>query len=298
MGMKVNRILPEPSELKAEYPLSSDLAALKARRDAEIRDVFTGKSDKFIVIIGPCSADNEDSVCEYVSRLGALAPLVSDKLILIPRIYTNKPRTTGVGYKGMLLPPDPEAAPDLLEGIRAIRHMHIRAMEESGLTAADEMLYPENRTYLDDVLSYEAVGARSVENQQHRLTASGMDTPVGMKNPTSGDLSVMLNSVVAAQSPQQFIYRTQDVSTDGNPLAHAILAAVWTNTEPPSPTIITKTACVYGRCIKSRAWPILPLSSMQTIRIPENSSKSRFASWARLPIHANTAPICASSSKA
>ncbi len=223
MAMYVNKVLPEPADLKKEYPLSDDLIELKARRDAEIRDVLTGESDKFLVIIGPCSADNEDSVCEYVSRLGALAPLVSDKLILIPRIYTNKPRTTGVGYKGMLHQPDPEGAPDLLEGIRAIRRMHIRAMKESGLTAADEMLYPENRTYLDDILSYEAVGARSVENQQHRLTASGMDTPVGMKNPTSGDLSVMLNSVVAAQSPQRFIYRTQDVSTDGNPLAHAIL---------------------------------------------------------------------------
>lgn len=153
MAMHVNKVLPEPADLKKEYPLSGDLVELKARRDAEICDVLTGKSDKFLVIVGPCSADNEDSVCEYVSRLGALAPLVSDKLVLIPRIYTNKPRTTGVGYKGMLHQPDPEAAPDLLEGIRAIRRMHIRAMEESGLTAADEMLYPENRTYLDDVLS-------------------------------------------------------------------------------------------------------------------------------------------------
>lgn len=223
MGMHVNKILPAPEELKAEYPLSDELVALKARRDAEIRAVLTGASDKFLVIVGPCSADSEESVCEYVRRLGVLAPLVSDKIILIPRIYTNKPRTTGVGYKGMLHQPDVKGAPDLSEGIRAIRRMHIRAMEESGLTAADEMLYPENRIYLDDVLSYEAIGARSVENQQHRLTASGLDIPVGMKNPTSGDLAVMLNSVTAAQNPQRFIYRTQEVITDGNPLAHAIL---------------------------------------------------------------------------
>ena len=223
MGMHVNKILPAPEELKAEYPLSDELVALKARRDAEIRAVLTGASDKFLVIVGPCSADNEESVCEYVRRLGALAPLVSDRIILIPRIYTNKPRTTGVGYKGMLHQPDAKGAPDLSEGIRAIRRMHVRAMEESGLTAADEMLYPENRIYLDDVLSYEAVGARSVENQQHRLTASGLDIPVGMKNPTSGDLAVALNSVTAAQNPQRFIYRTQEVTTDGNPLAHVIL---------------------------------------------------------------------------
>ena len=223
MGMRVNKDLPEPAELKQEIPLSSDLEELKRERDAEIRDVFTGKSDKFLLIIGPCSADNENAVCEYVSRLGKISARVSDKLILIPRIYTNKPRTTGEGYKGMLHQPSPDKAPDLYAGILAIRKMHIRAMEESGLTAADEMLYPENRSYLDDILSYEAVGARSVENQQHRLTASSMDIPVGMKNPTSGDLLVMLNSVVAAQQPHRFIYRSQDVTTDGNPLAHTIL---------------------------------------------------------------------------
>lgn len=198
MGMHVNSALPDPAQIKEELPLAPELKALKAKRDAEIRDVFTGVSNKFLVIVGPCSADNEDAVCEYTSRLGELAREVSDKLLIIPRIYTNKPRTTGEGYKGMLHQPNPEAAPDLSAGIQAIRHMHIRAMAESGLTAADEMLYPENRSYLDDILSYEAVGARSVENQQHRLTASGMDIPVGMKNPTSGDLSVMLNSIVAA----------------------------------------------------------------------------------------------------
>lgn len=223
MGMKINNELPNPMELKNEYPLSKKIQEIKTERDREIRDIFTGKSDKFVVIIGPCSADNEDSVCEYVNRLAKLNEQVSDKLMLIPRIYTNKPRTTGEGYKGMLHQPDPDKAPDLLAGIIAIRKMHIRAMEESYLTSADEMLYPENRSYLDDILSYEAVGARSVENQQHRLTASGMDIPTGMKNPTSGDLSVMLNSVVAAQMGHRFIYRGMDVTTEGNDLAHVIL---------------------------------------------------------------------------
>ena len=223
MGMKVNNELPLPADLKAEYPLSDKLKKIKQERDKEIRDIFTGKSDKFMVIIGPCSADNEDSVCEYVERLAKVNEKVSDKLMLIPRIYTNKPRTTGEGYKGMLHQPDPDKAPDLLAGIIAIRKLHIRAIEETYLTSADEMLYPENRSYLDDILSYEAIGARSVENQQHRLTASGMDIPIGMKNPTSGDLSVMLNSIVAAQSGHRFIYRGMDVSTDGNDLAHAIL---------------------------------------------------------------------------
>lgn len=223
MGMKINNELPHPMELKKEYPLSKEIQEIKAERDREIREIFTGKSDKFVVIIGPCSADNEDSVCEYVSRLARLNEQVSDKLMLIPRIYTNKPRTTGEGYKGMLHQPDPDKDPDLLAGIIAIRKMHIRAMEETHLTSADEMLYPENRSYLDDILSYEAIGARSVENQQHRLTASGMDIPIGMKNPTSGDLSVMLNSVIAAQMGHRFIYRGMDVTTDGNDLAHVIL---------------------------------------------------------------------------
>ena len=216
MGMKVNAELPLPADLKAEYPLSDKIIALKKKRDQEIRDVFTGKSDKFLVLAGPCSADNEDAVCEYVRRLSRVNERVSDRLVLIPRVYTNKPRTTGEGYKGMLHQPEPDQAPDLLAGIIAIRKMHIRTIEESGLTAADEMLYPENRSYLDDILSYEAIGARSVENQQHRLTASGMDIPIGMKNPTSGDFSVMLNSVIAAQNSHNFIYRGMDVTTDGN----------------------------------------------------------------------------------
>ena len=223
MGMRINAELPLPSDLKAEYPLSEEIISIKKKRDRELRDIFTGKSDKFIVIVGPCSADNEESVCEYVGRLEEVNAKVSDRLMIVPRIYTNKPRTTGEGYKGMLHQPEPDQAPDLLAGIIAIRKLHIRAIRESGLTSADEMLYPENRSYLDDILSYEAVGARSVENQQHRLTASSMDIPVGMKNPTSGDFSVMLNSVVAAQSSHTFIYRGMDVTTDGNELAHVIL---------------------------------------------------------------------------
>ena len=183
MAMKLNKELPLPARLKEEYPLSPELAAIKAQRDREIRAVFIGESQRFLVIVGPCSADNEDSVCEYVSRLAKVSEKVSEKLILIPRIYTNKPRTTGEGYKGMLHQPEPDKAPDLLGGIIAIRKMHIRAIAETGLTAADEMLYPENRSYQDDLLSYAAIGARSVENQQHRLTASGMDIPVGMKTP-------------------------------------------------------------------------------------------------------------------
>ena len=223
MSMQFNRQLPLPADLKAQYPLSPAVRKIKAARDQEIRAVFEGKSDKFIVIVGPCSADNQDAVLEYVHRLAEINEAVKDRLLLIPRVYTNKPRTTGQGYKGMLHQPSPDKAPDLLEGIIAIRRMHIRVMEECGLTAADEMLYPENRSYLDDVLCYEAVGARSVENQQHRLTASGMDIPVGMKNPTSGDLSVMLNSIQAAQSSHNFLYRGWDATTTGNPLAHAIL---------------------------------------------------------------------------
>ena len=223
MSMKINHELPLPEVLKSQYPLSQELKEVKKQRDEEIRRIFTGESDKFIVLVGPCSADNEDTVCEYVRKLKTVADKVSDKLMIIPRVYTNKPRTTGDGYKGMLHQPDPDKAPDLLAGIIAIRKMHMRVMQKTGLSSADEMLYPENRSYLDDVLSYEAIGARSVENQQHRLTASGMDIPVGMKNPTSGDFGVMINSVIAAQSSHEFIYRGYSVSTSGNDLAHVIL---------------------------------------------------------------------------
>ena len=215
--------LPTPAEIREQYPISDRIKKIKEKRDTMIRRVFTGESEKFIVIIGPCSADNEDAVCDYINRLSRLQEKVADRLILIPRIYTNKPRTTGEGYKGLLHQPDPEKKPDLLAGLVAIRKLHIRAIEESGLTAADEMLYPENWQYLNDVLSYVAVGARSVENQQHRLVVSGIDIPAGMKNPTSGDLSVMLNSLVAAQGHHTFIYRNWEVKTTGNDLAHTIL---------------------------------------------------------------------------
>lgn len=223
MSMHIHEELPRPDQLKSEFPISEELKRLKIKRDEEIRSIFTGESDKFILIIGPCSADNEDSVLEYIDRLANIDSKVNERILIIPRIYTNKPRTTGIGYKGMLHQPDPNKAPDLYKGIVAIRQLHLRAFQLSGLTSADEMLYPENRSYLDDILSYEAIGARSVENQQHRLTASGMDIPVGMKNPTSGYLGVMLNSILAAQTSHEFIYRGQSVSTDGNDLAHSIL---------------------------------------------------------------------------
>lgn len=217
------RKLPIPKEIKEQYPLTEEVARIKKDRDEEIAKVFTGESDKFLLIIGPCSADNEESVMDYTGRLAKIQEQVKDKLVIVPRIYTNKPRTTGQGYMGMVHQPNPEKEEDLLEGLIAIRRLHTRAIEETGLTCADEMLYPENYKYLSDLLSYVAVGARSVENQQHRLTASGMNIPVGMKNPTSGGMSVMLNSIIAAQVPHKFIYRGWEVKTTGNPLAHAIL---------------------------------------------------------------------------
>ena len=223
MSFEFIKKLPTPAQIQDEYPLPASLAALKAERDKEIRDVITGASDKFLVIVGPCSADNETAVCDYVERLGKLSEKVKDKLVLVPRIYTNKPRTTGDGYKGIASQPDPEKKPDFLAGLIAMRKMQIHAMEASGLTAADEMLYPENYRYLSDLLSYVAIGARSVENQQHRLTASGISAPVGMKNPTGGDLGVMMNSIVAAQSSHTFLYRGWEVTSEGNPYAHAIL---------------------------------------------------------------------------
>lgn len=217
------RKLPMPVEVKEQYPLTEAVKKIKIKRDEEIDKIFTGESDKFLLVIGPCSADNEESVLDYIGRLSKVQEQVKDKLILVPRIYTNKPRTNGLGYKGLMHQPDPEGEEDVLEGLVAMRRLHTRAIEDTGLTSADEMLYPENYKYLDDLLSYVAVGARSVENQQHRLTASGMNIPVGMKNPTSGGLSVMLNSITAAQSPHRFIYRGWEVESEGNPLAHAIL---------------------------------------------------------------------------
>lgn len=223
MSMVFERKLPIPMEVKERYPLTAELTQLVESRAAKIKDIFIGRSKKLLLIIGPCSADNEDSVIDYILRLQRVQERVADKIFIVPRIYTNKPRTTGDGYKGMLHQPDPNEKPDMFKGLVAIRNLHIRALRETGFSCADEMLYPDNYRYLSDVLAYVAIGARSVENQQHRLTSSGLDIPVGMKNPTSGDISVMMNSITAAQHSHTFIYRGWEVHSEGNPLAHAIL---------------------------------------------------------------------------
>ena len=223
MNMEFVRKLIIPKEIKEMYPVTAEMAAIKAERDLEIKNIFEGKSDKLLLVIGPCSADREDAVLDYISRLREVAEKVKDKIVIVPRIYTNKPRTTGEGYKGMLHQPNPNERPDMLKGIILIRKLHMRALAETGFSCADEMLYPENHRYLSDLLSYVAVGARSVEDQLHRLTASGLDIPVGMKNPTGGDLSVMMNSITAAQHGHTFIYRGWEVHSSGNPHAHAIL---------------------------------------------------------------------------
>lgn len=222
-NMVFYRKLPIPKEIKEQYPITPAARAARGACLAELEKIFTGKSDRFLLVIGPCSADREDAVLDYIGRLRRVQEKVADKILIVPRIYTNKPRTTGDGYKGMLHQPDPNGAPDLLRGIVAIRRLHMRALEETGFGCADEMLYPENHRYLSDLLAYVAVGARSVEDQQHRLTASGLDIPVGMKNPTGGDIGVMMNSIAAAQHPHIFCYRGWEVKSHGNPLAHAIL---------------------------------------------------------------------------
>ena len=221
--MIFKRKLPIPQEVKEEFPLSSSLAAIKAKNDEEIKKIFTGESDKFLLVIGPCSADREDAVMEYVHRLRKLSEQVQDRIVIVPRVYTGKPRTTGEGYKGLVHQPNSTEPPDMMKGIVAIRKIHMRVLEETGFSTADEMLYPENHRYISDLLSYVAVGARSVENQQHRLLSSGLDVPVGMKNPTSGDISVMMNAIKAGQSSHMFIYRGWEVESAGNPYAHAIL---------------------------------------------------------------------------
>lgn len=223
MNMQFYRKLPIPQLVKEEYPVDAQMAQKKAERDAAIKAIFDGSSDKFLLIIGPCSADHREPVLEYISRLCRIQEQIKDKILIIPRIYTNKPRTTGEGYKGMLHQPNPDEAPDMLKGILSIRDLHMSALKDYGFTCADEMLYPENHRYLSDLLAYVAVGARSVENQQHRLTASGLDVPVGMKNPTSGDLHIMMNAIKAAQGKHMFIYRGWEVQSGGNPYAHAIL---------------------------------------------------------------------------
>ncbi len=215
--------ISEPEEFIAESPLTAEMKKIKQNRDEEIKAVIAGKSDKMLVIVGPCSAHEPAPTLEYISRLGKLNERVKEKLVIVPRVYTNKPRTKGVGYKGMFLQPDPEGAADIARGIRSIRALHLAAINESGLTSADEMLYPENTAYVEDLLSYHAVGARSVEDQLHRQVASGIDAPVGLKNPMSGNIIALVNSIFAAQSPQTFKYRNYQVSSDGNPYAHAIL---------------------------------------------------------------------------
>ena len=223
MNLEFKRELPTSRVIKEMYPVSDKMAAQKKANDEEIRKVFAGESEKLVLVIGPCSADREDAVLDYISRLRKVQEQVSEKIVIVPRIYTNKPRTTGDGYKGMLHQPDPNSSPDMLKGLIAIRKLHMKALEETGFSSADEMLYPENYQYLSDLLSYVAVGARSVENQFHRLTASGLDIPVGLKNPTSGDLSVMMNSITASQHSHTFVYGGWEVQSKGNPLAHAIL---------------------------------------------------------------------------
>ena len=223
MGFSFVTEIPSPDVIRERFPLAPELAARKKERDEEIKKIITGESDKLLVVVGPCSADNEEAVVDYVSRLVKVQEKTKDRLVIVPRVYTNKPRTTGEGYMGMIHQPDPEKKPDMLEGILAIRHMHMRVLQETGFSTADEMLYPENYRYLSDILGYVAVGARSVENQQHRLVASGIDVPVGMKNPTGGDLSVMMNSIYAAMGDHTFLYRGWEVETAGNPYAHAIM---------------------------------------------------------------------------
>ena len=223
MNMDFKRKLAIPMEVKEMYPLTGTISRIKEERDAEIQKIFTGKSDKLLLIIGPCSADNEDSVLDYMERLAGVQEKVKDKILIVPRVYTNKPRTTGDGYKGLLHQPNPEERPDMFKGIIAIRKLHMEVAARTGFTCADEMLYPENHKYLDDLLAYVAVGARSVEDQQHRLTASGIEVPAGMKNPTSGDIRIMMNSIHAAQSSHTFVYRGWEATSQGNPYAHAIL---------------------------------------------------------------------------
>ncbi|MBQ3847816.1 MAG: 3-deoxy-7-phosphoheptulonate synthase [Clostridia bacterium] len=235
MNMDFEKKLAIPMEVKEMYPISAKLSGIVEKRNVELKEILSGKSDKLILIIGPCSADNEDSMIDYLTRLRKVYDKVSDRLFIIPRVYTNKPRTTGEGYKGMLHQPDPNDKPDLFKGIIAIRELHMRALSETGFSCADEMLYPENNKYLDDVLGYVAIGARSVENQQHRLTASGLDVPVGMKNPTSGDFGVMMNAIFAAQHGHTFIYRGWQAHSFGNPYTHAILRGYMNKHGQPLP---------------------------------------------------------------
>ena len=293
MQMEFVRKLPIPQEIKKQFPISEKIAQHKAERDEAIRRVFTGESDKFLLIIGPCSADSEEPVMEYIHRLARVQEKVADKIIMIPRIYTNKPRTTGKGYKGMLHQPDPEKQPDLLEGLIAIRKLHARAIEETGLTCADEMLYPENHRYLSDLLSYVAVGARSVEDQIHRLTGSGVGIPCGMKNPMSGDISVMLNSIEAAQSPQMFVYRGWESKHPAIHWPMLFSAVLSMNTATISRTTILRISAVSMTTMQKKALRIWPASLTPTTPTPASSTWHRFVS----PTKSCTAAVTPMTSK-
>ena len=273
MAMEFKRRLPIPMEIREEMPLSTELTAKKQAFDAEVAKVFTGEDARKVLIIGPCSADREDSVLEYMNRLAKVAEEVKDKLIIIPRVYTNKPRTKGTGYKGLLHNPDPEAPDDLLEGVKAIRRMHLRVIEETGFFTADEMLYPSNYQYLVDLLSYVAVGARSVENQEHRLVSSGISVPVGMKNPTAGSTTVMLNSIYAAQAHQSFIFRNWEVECDGNPLAHAVMRGYIGLDGRTYPTTTTST------------WSVWPSATPSTPAMPTRRRLSTATTTTRASVH-------------
>ena len=278
---KFIRKLPIPMDIKKEFPVTEEVAKVREARVEEMRAILDGRDSRLMLIIGPCSADREDSVMDYVCRLVPLQEKVKDKILIVPRIYTNKPRTNGSGYKGMLHQPDPSKKPDMLEGIIAIRRLHIRAVQETGFACADEMLYPENYRYLSDILGYVAVGARSVENQQHRLVASGIDVPVGMKNPTGGDLSVMMNSIYAAMGDHTFLYRGWEVETAGNPYAHAIMRGYVNEKGVSRPNYPMKTWSSCTCCTRKRASRTPPASSTATTPTPASSIWSRSASRRR-----------------
>ena len=279
MAMEFKRKLPIPMEIREEMPLSAELTAKKQAFDAEVAKVFTGEDARKVLIIGPCSADREDSVLEYMNRLAKVAEEVKDKLVIIPRVYTNKPRTKGTGYKGLLHNPDPEAPDDLLEGVKAIRHMHLRVIEETGFFTADEMLYPSNYQYLVDLLSYVAVGARSVENQEHRLVSSGISVPVGMKNPTAGSTTVMLNSIYAAQAHQSFIFRNWEVECDGNPRSRTLsCAATSASMGAPTPTTTTSTSSAWPSAIPSM--PAMPIRQRSSTATTTTRASARWSSTA------------------
>ena len=297
MGFDFIKKLPTPEEIRNQYPIDAEIQAVKDARDKELRDVFTGKSDKFLAIIGPCSADNEDAVLDYLTRLRNVQEKIADKVLIVPRVYTNKPRTTGEGYKGMVHQPDPEKQPNLLAGLVAIRKMHIHAIRTSGMTCADEMLYPENYRYLSDLLSYVAVGARSVEDQQHRLTVSGMEVPAGMKNPTSGDLSVMLNSVHAAQGHHTFIYRGWEVESTGNPLRTPSCAAIRPRTARRFPTTTTRILPVCTSGTPSPDWKTPPSSLIPTTPIPASTMRSRSGYPAMCSVPCARTPISGGSAR-